>query len=48
MIKTAILTMSDTGSRGERIDGTAPALRSELEGKGFIISYYKTLILIYL
>jgi len=41
MIKTAILTMSDKGSRGERIDGTGPALRSELEGKGFIISYYK-------
>ncbi|MGK0466365.1 MAG: molybdopterin adenylyltransferase [Clostridium sp.] len=41
MIKTAILTMSDKGSRGERIDGTGPAIRSELEGKGFIISYYK-------
>ena len=41
MIKTAILTMSDKGSRGERVDGTGPALRSELEGKGFIISYYK-------
>ena len=26
MIKTAILTMSDKGSRGERIDGTGPAL----------------------
>jgi len=41
MIKTAILTMSDKGSRGERIDGTGPAIRSELEGKGFVISYYK-------
>ena len=41
MIKTAILTMSDKGSKGERIDGTGPALRGELEGKGFIISYYK-------
>ncbi|GCD08818.1 MogA/MoaB family molybdenum cofactor biosynthesis protein [Clostridium tagluense] len=41
MIKTAILTMSDKGSRGERIDGTGPALRRELEDKGFIISYYK-------
>ncbi|MBZ9634262.1 molybdenum cofactor biosynthesis protein B [Clostridium sp. FP1] len=41
MIKTAILTMSDKGSRGERIDGTGPALKRELEDKGFIISYYK-------
>ena len=41
MIKTAILTISDKGSRGERVDGTGPALRSELEGKGFIISFYK-------
>ncbi|MGH4120163.1 MogA/MoaB family molybdenum cofactor biosynthesis protein [Clostridium sp.] len=41
MIKTAILTMSDKGSRGERIDGTGPAIKSELEGKGFVISYYK-------
>ena len=41
MIKTAILTISDKGSRGERIDGTGPALRSELEDKGFIISFYK-------
>lgn len=41
MIKTAILTMSDKGSRGERIDGTGPAIRSELEGKGYVISFYK-------
>ncbi|HEY8804493.1 MAG TPA: MogA/MoaB family molybdenum cofactor biosynthesis protein [Clostridium sp.] len=41
MIKTAILTMSDKGFRGERIDGTGPALRKELEGKGFIITFYK-------
>ncbi|HEY8803524.1 MAG TPA: MogA/MoaB family molybdenum cofactor biosynthesis protein [Clostridium sp.] len=41
MIKTAILTMSDKGSRGERIDGTGPALRSQLEDKGYIISFYK-------
>ncbi|MBU3092335.1 MogA/MoaB family molybdenum cofactor biosynthesis protein [Clostridium sp. CM028] len=41
MIKTAILTMSDKGSRGERIDGTGPAIRNELEGKGFVISFYK-------
>ena len=41
MIKTAILTMSDKGSRGERIDGTGPALMDELKDKGFIISFYK-------
>ena len=41
MIKTAILTISDKGSRGERIDGTGPALRNELEDKDYIISYYK-------
>jgi molybdopterin adenylyltransferase len=41
MIKTAILTVSDKGSRGERIDGTGPALMSELEDKGFVISFYK-------
>ena len=43
MIKTAILTISDKGSRGERIDGTGTALRSELEDKGFVISFYKIL-----
>ena len=41
MIKTAILTISDKGSRGERIDGTGPAIKSELESKGFAIDYYK-------
>jgi molybdopterin adenylyltransferase len=41
MIKTAILTISDKGSRGERVDGTGPAIRGELEDKGFEISFYK-------
>jgi molybdopterin adenylyltransferase len=41
MIKTAILTISDKGSRGERIDGTGPALISELEDTEFVISCYK-------
>ncbi len=41
MIKTAILTISDKGSRGERIDGTGPAIKGELEDKGFVISFYK-------
>jgi molybdopterin adenylyltransferase len=41
MIKTAILTISDKGSRGERVDGTGAALRAELENKGYSIDYYK-------
>jgi len=41
MIKTAILTISDKGSRGERIDGTGPAIKGELEENEFTISYYK-------
>ena len=41
LIKIAILTISDKGSRGERVDGTGPALKSELEKNEFEISYYK-------
>jgi len=41
MIKTAILTISDKSSRGERIDGTGPAIEDELEGKEYNISFYK-------
>lgn len=41
MIRTAILTMSDKGSRGERIDGTGPAIRQAIEGKGYSVEYYK-------
>ena len=41
MISTAILTISDKGSRGERIDGTGPSIRAEIENKGFSIDYYK-------
>lgn len=41
MIKTAILTISDKGSKGERVDGTGPALRNEIEHQGYVISYYK-------
>jgi molybdopterin adenylyltransferase len=40
MIKTAIVTISDKGSRGERVDGTGPAIRAELEGKGYSVEYY--------
>lgn len=41
MIKTGILTISDKGSRGERVDGTGPAVRNILEGNGYSIEYYK-------
>lgn len=41
MIKTAILTISDKGSRGERVDGTGPAIRAEIENKGYSIEYYR-------
>jgi molybdenum cofactor synthesis domain-containing protein len=40
MIKTAIVTISDKGSRGEREDGTGPAIRREIEEKGYEIEYY--------
>lgn len=41
MINTAILTISDKGARGERVDGTGPAIKNVLEGSGYNISYYK-------
>lgn len=40
MIKTAILTISDKGSRGERQDGTGPALKDLLEKNDYTIDYY--------
>jgi molybdenum cofactor synthesis domain-containing protein len=41
MIKTAILTISDKGSRGERKDGTGEVLRSLLEESSYRIVHYK-------
>lgn len=41
MIKTGILTISDKGSRGERVDETGPAVKKTLEGKGYSMEYYK-------
>lgn len=41
MIETAILTISDKGSRGEREDGTGPAIRNIIENEGYKIEYYK-------
>lgn len=41
MIKAAILTISDKGSRGERVDGTGPAVSSILEKNDYFVEYYK-------
>lgn len=41
MIKAAILTISDKGSRGEREDGTGQVLRNLLEENGYEIVCYK-------
>lgn len=41
MIKAAILTISDKGYRGERVDETGPAIRDALENNEYIISFYK-------
>jgi len=41
VIKTAILTISDKGSKGERIDTTGPSLREALPDDQYVIEYYK-------
>lgn len=41
MIKTAIITVSDKGSRGEREDGTGEALKNILDTNYYSIDYYK-------
>ncbi|MCM1992545.1 MogA/MoaB family molybdenum cofactor biosynthesis protein [Oceanirhabdus seepicola] len=41
MIKAAILTISDKGAKGERIDGTGPAVRKILEDNDYKVEYYK-------
>jgi len=41
MIRTGILTISDKGSRGERIDTTGPAIKEALRDKGYEVEYYK-------
>lgn len=43
MIKTAILTISDKGSRGERVDGTGEAIKNTLDSKEYTIEYYKVI-----
>lgn len=41
MIKTAILTISDKGSRGEREDGTGSSIKEKLDSNVYSIEYYK-------
>ncbi|WP_313343722.1 MogA/MoaB family molybdenum cofactor biosynthesis protein [Sedimentibacter sp.] len=41
MIRTGILTISDKGSRGERIDGTGPAIKDSLDESIYKLDYYK-------
>jgi molybdenum cofactor synthesis domain-containing protein len=41
MIRAAILTISDKGSRGERVDGTGPAVKELIESSGYKVEYYK-------
>lgn len=41
MIRTAVLTMSDKGSRGEREDLTGPAIIDMIKDNGFEIVHYK-------
>jgi molybdopterin adenylyltransferase len=43
MIKTAVLTMSDKGSKGEREDLTGPAIMDMLMDDGFEIVHYKVI-----
>ncbi|MHC1684362.1 MAG: molybdenum cofactor biosynthesis protein B [Clostridiaceae bacterium] len=41
MIKTAILTISDKGSRNEREDTTGPSIKNLISSLDFSVDYYK-------
>lgn len=43
MIKAAVLTMSDKGHRGERVDLTGPGVKELIEEKGYKVEYYKVI-----
>ncbi|MGE5628965.1 MAG: MogA/MoaB family molybdenum cofactor biosynthesis protein [Solirubrobacterales bacterium] len=43
MIKTAVLTMSDKGARGEREDLTGPAIIALIKENGYSVEYYKVI-----
>ena len=40
MVKAAIITVSDKGSKGQRVDETGQLLKSYLEENGYDIKYY--------
>jgi molybdenum cofactor synthesis domain-containing protein len=41
MIRTGILTISDKGSKGQREDGTGPAIKDTLSRELYEVEYYK-------
>lgn len=41
MIRTGILTISDKGSKGQREDGTGPAIKDTLDKELYEVEYYK-------
>ena len=41
MIKTGILTISDKGSKGQREDGTGPAIKEELDKNIYSVEHYE-------
>ncbi len=41
MIRTGILTISDKGSKGQREDGTGPAIKEALDKELYEVEYYK-------
>lgn len=43
MIRAAILTLSDKGSRGERDDLAAPLIREMIEAIGAVVEYYEVI-----
>ena len=43
MIRVGILTISDKGSKGERIDKTGPEIRASLDKSVYEVEYYKVI-----
>ena len=41
IFKAAILTASDKGSRGERVDLSGPAIQEMIEPEGYTVTEYK-------
>jgi molybdenum cofactor synthesis domain-containing protein len=41
LIKVGILTVSDKGSKGKRVDSTGPAIKQLLDDKDYNVEYYK-------